>query len=228
MADSAELTPRAAGRDREPIRVLVADDNPVVRSGLASLLGAAGITVVGEAADGERAVALTERLRPDLVLLDVRMPLLDGIGAAAPLARISRVLMLTYSDDPEIVREAVANGAAGYLVHGTYDQDGLVTAVHDVVGGGNPLSPAASAALVDAVRVAYAGDPIERFGLSAREIAIVDLVARGLSNREIAGRLFLAEKTVKNHLNRVYPKIGVSSRSGAIALWLRLRPPQDD
>ena len=221
------MTDMAGAIDPGPVRVLVADDNPVVRSGLASLLSAAGIAVVGEAPDGEQAVALAERLRPDLVLLDVRMPLLDGIGAAAPLARICRVLMLTYSEDPELVREAIANGAAGYLVHGTYNQDELVAAVHEAAGGGNPLSPSAGAALIDAVRVAYTGDPIERFGLSAREIAILDLVVRGLSNREIAGRLYLAEKTFKNHLNRVYPKIGVSSRSGAIALWLRLRPPRD-
>jgi DNA-binding NarL/FixJ family response regulator len=201
-------------------RVLIADDNPVVRSGLVSLLEAGGIPVVGEAADGERAIALAEALRPDLVLLDVRMPLLDGVAAAERLAVLTRVLMLTYTDVPNVIRTAIGNGAAGYLVHGTFTSAELIDAVRSVAAGGSPLSPAASAALVGAVREARTEARGTRFGLSAREVEIMDLVAQGHANKAIARKLFLAEKTVKNHLNRIYPKLDVSSRGAAIAVWL--------
>ncbi|WP_131741436.1 response regulator [Actinomadura roseirufa] len=247
-------------------RVLVADDNVVVRSGLVSLLEANGIEVVAEAGDGGRAVELAERLRPDVVLLDVRMPLMDGVTAAAALSASTRVLMLTYTDDPDVIRAALARGASGYLVHGAFTADELVTAVRQTMLGAHPLSPAAVAALVTAVRGDAGGragdgrsadrhahpradlthDPHEdlrtdprderrrhepparpvapvrrdRFGLSARESEVMRLIVQGVSNGEIAGRLFLAEKTVKNHVNRIYAKLGVTSRAAAIARWL--------
>lgn len=214
-------------------RVLVADDNVVVRSGLVSLLEAHGIEVAGEAGDGRRAVELTARLRPDLVLLDVRMPLMDGVAAVAEISPLAPVLMLTYTDDPGTVRAALGKGATGYLVHGAFTADELIAAVHDAVGGAHPLSPAAVSALVGAVReasgAAETAAPAEPrtppdaphggFGLSAREAEVMRLIVQGASNGEIAARLFLAEKTVKNHVNRIYGKLGVSSRATAIALW---------
>jgi DNA-binding NarL/FixJ family response regulator len=213
---------------------MVVDDNLVVRSGLVSLLEASGIQIVGEAGDGRTAVEMAERLRPDLVLLDVQMPLLDGVAAAELLSRTTRVIMLTYTDDPKVVRTAIGNGAAGYLVHGSFTADELTNAVHDAVGGAHPLSEVAVSALVGAVREnagqetsaepAPAKSPgmpeTGRFGLSAREAEVMELIVRGCSNSEIAGRLFLAEKTVKNHVNRIYAKLGVTSRGAAIAQWL--------
>jgi DNA-binding NarL/FixJ family response regulator len=232
---------------------MVVDDNLVVRSGLVSLLEAAGIGVVAEASDGRQALELAEQVRPDLVLLDVRMPRLDGVAAAELLSRISRVVMLTYTDDPEIIRSALANGAAGYLVHGSFTAEQLTAAVHDALAGANPLSPAAVSALVGVVRQEARQDrrqptrpdagqvtagpgrpagpapgqvppgplaPAGRFGLSAREAEVMRLIVQGRSNGMIAEELYLAEKTVKNHVNRIYAKLGVASRAAAIAQWI--------
>jgi DNA-binding NarL/FixJ family response regulator len=246
-------------------RVVVVDDNVVVRSGLVSLVEASGVEVVGEAGDGRTAIELVDRLRPDLVLLDVQMPLMDGVAAAEVLSAKTRVIMLTYTDDPKVVRAAIGNGAVGYLVHGSFTPEELTAAVHGVVDGSNPLSPAAVSALVGAVRgdsqsardsrddsdpqdardsrsapKARGGDapPAVRetppgrdrhvlatrkdgdFGLSAREADVMGLIARGRSNGQIAQQLFLAEKTVKNHVNRIYAKLGVTSRAAAIAQWI--------
>ncbi|MEV4007139.1 response regulator [Actinomadura sp. NPDC049753] len=243
-------------------RVVVVDDNVVVRSGLVSLLEASGIEVVGEAGDGRTAIEIVERVRPDLVLLDVQMPLVDGVTAAQTLSRLTRVIMLTYTEDPRIVRQAIGNGASGYLVHGQFSAQKLADAVHGALRGANPLSEAAVSALVGALREVPAhpeppdadaepgGEPgddspegarapgpatsgppagalsddgerrVARFGLSARELDVMRLIVQGRTNVEIAGHLFLAEKTVKNHVNRIYAKLGVTSRAAAIAQWM--------
>lgn len=218
------------GESSPPVRVMIVDDNPVVRSGLTSILEASGVgEVVGEAGDGRAAVTEAERTRPDLVLLDVRMPGVDGVEAAGLLSDKALVLMLTYTDDAEVVRAAIRNGACGYLVHGTFDPDDLGRAIRDAVAGSNPLSSSAAGALLDAVR--QAPDPATAtaspdsasarvaMGLSAREAEIIELIAEGRSNAEIATKLFLSEKTVKNHLNRIYAKLAVDSRAAAIARW---------
>ncbi|GAA1561729.1 response regulator transcription factor [Actinomadura kijaniata] len=208
------------------VKVVVADDNPVVRSGLVSLLEATGVArVLAEAADGRRAIELTELHRPDLVLLDVRMPLLDGVTAVQTLSKITKVLMLTYTDDPEVIRAAVRGGASGYLVHGTFGVDELAAAVRDAAAGtGNPLSQVAITALMDAVKEPAKPGPRngdrDKYGLSAREVEVMDLIAQGRANREIAGALFLTEKTVKNHVNRIFAKLAVENRAAAIARWL--------
>lgn len=212
-----------------PIRVMVVDDNPVVRSGLISLLEASNVAeVVAEAGDGQQAATEAERTRPDLVLLDVRMPLVDGVEAAGLLSRRTRVLMLTYTDDPEVVRAAIRNGACGYLVHGTFSPDELGKAVQDAVAGSHPLSPSAAGAVFEAVRQGPAEVPDAppdpgvvgvTMGLSAREVEVLQLISEGNSNGEIAQTLFLSEKTVKNHVNRVYAKLAVESRGAAIARW---------
>jgi DNA-binding NarL/FixJ family response regulator len=209
------------------IRVVVADDNPVVRSGLVSLLEAGGeVEVIGEAGDGRQAIELTERLRPALVLLDVRMPLLDGVTALRTLSGLARVLMLTYTDDPEVIRSAVRGGASGYLVHGTFTADELALAVRDAAAGtGNPLSSVAVSALMAAVKEPREASTVRsadhgRYGLSAREAEVMDHITRGLTNRAIAAELFLTEKTVKNHVNRIFAKLAVENRAAAIARWL--------
>jgi DNA-binding NarL/FixJ family response regulator len=208
------------------IRVLVVDDNDVIRSGLRALLTTvAGVEVVGEAATGREAIARTEDLGPDVVLLDVRMPVMDGVSAAAVISQHARVLMLTYTDEPEAVAGALRNGASGYLVHGRFGTDELARSIRDVAAERPAISPAVVPALLEALRN-DAPEP-RALGLRAgdhpltpREAEVMDAIAAGRSNAQIAGELHLAEKTVKNTINRIYAKLGASTRSEAIARWV--------
>lgn len=213
------------------IRVLLADDNSVLRMGMASLLAADDrIDLVAEAADGQEAVVLADRHRPDVVILDVRMPVLDGVSAAARMPEGTRVLMLTYSDEPEVITAAMASGAHGYLVHGAHSPDEILNAVVASARGLAVFGPAASAVLFDPARMRSRGsgtsdgdraERAARHGLTPREVEILDLVAEGRTNREIATAFFLAEKTVKNHINRIFAKLRVASRAEAVSVWLR-------
>ncbi|MEU9704636.1 response regulator transcription factor [Streptomyces sp. NPDC047981] len=228
------------------LRVLVADDNPVVRAGLRALLDAAtpDIRVVAEARDGRTAMDETRRTRPDVVLLDVRMPVVDGLTALPHLVRVAPVLMLTHTVATEIVQEALRLGAGGYLVHGEFTAEELVTAVRDVRAGRARFTPTAANALVGVVRgaTAHVGvrpivstprtfpltpsqlqPTVARFGLSVREGEVMELIASGLNNRQIADTCFISEKTVKNHINRIFAKLHATSRSEAIAAWLGTR-----
>jgi DNA-binding NarL/FixJ family response regulator len=207
------------------IRVLLVDDNAIVRRGIASLLAESPeIEVVGEAADGREAIARAAEVKPDVVCLDVRMPVMDGVAAAGPLSEKSKVLMLSYSDEQHLVTGAIRNGAAGYLVHGRFEPEELERRILAVARGEMVLSPAVTPAVFDALRRAPGADNDSRQeglgALTAREREILNLLARGRSNRDIAEELFITNKTVKNHLSRIYEKIGVHSRAEAIALWL--------
>ncbi|MGX1880958.1 response regulator [Streptomyces sp. NPDC055287] len=289
------------------LRVVVADDNPVVRAGLTVLLGGRDdVQVVAEAADGRQALAAAQHYRPDVVLLDVRMPGVDGISALPYLVQVAPVMMLTYSRESEIVREALRLGAGGYLVHGEFTAEQLVGAVRDIKdgrahfsasaqdallahmrGGGAPTGPGPElpeglgtvyatgrpytgasripghAATHDATahasreanggpgvsdsgrlgensshlqsgmaqystdrqqsqegRQAQRARNVQDFGLSTREVEVMDLIASGMSNQQIAATCFISEKTVKNHINRIFAKLHSASRSEAIALWL--------
>ncbi|UZN02156.1 response regulator [Cellulomonas sp. S1-8] len=206
-----------------PVTVVVVDDNAVIRMGLRSLLDVQdGVRVIGEAADGEEAVRVVRELVPDVVLLDVRMPRRDGVQVAAEVRAWSKVLMLTYSDVPEVVRAAVDAGASGYLVHGQFDGAELVRTVLGVASGSFVLSPVAATAM----RAAWAAPqtvaaPVRPdAGLSAREQEVMGLIAQGRTNGEIARECFLSEKTVKNHVNHIFAKLGVRSRAEAVSLWL--------
>ncbi|MEU1198431.1 response regulator transcription factor [Streptomyces sp. NPDC005813] len=225
-----------------PLRVLVADDNPVVRAGLTALLGGhPDIEVVAAAADGDEALESAARLHPDVVLLDVRMPGTDGLTALPRLSRLAPVMMLTYSREPEVVAEALRRGASGYLVHGEFTAAELITAVRDVRAGRptGSVSPSVphepneiSSHLQSVVaqsskaRLAHAAGLHRRapdqtdFGLSSREVEVMDLIASGMNNQQIAAACFISEKTVKNHINRIFAKLHASSRSEAIAQWL--------
>ncbi|MEU9286839.1 response regulator transcription factor [Streptomyces sp. NPDC048275] len=225
-----------------PLRVLVADDNPVVRAGLTALLGGhPDLEVVAEAANGEEALRSADRLTPDVVLLDVRMPGTDGLTALPDLARIAPVMMLTYSREPEVVAEALRRGAVGYLVHGEFTAAELITAVREVryakptvpVSLGVSYEPNESSShLQPSVAQSSKAHPgfaarLHRrvpnrldFGLSSREVEVMDLIATGMSNRQIAATCFISEKTVKNHINRIFAKLHSTSRSEAIAHWL--------
>jgi DNA-binding NarL/FixJ family response regulator len=206
------------------VRVLVADDQAVIRDGLALLLSTApDLDVVGVAADGVEAVELALRVRPDVVLLDLRMPNLDGAGATAALAAQApgvRVLILTTYADDEAVLPALRAGAAGYLTKDTTGE-ALFAAIRDVAAGRTVLDAAVQARLVALLREPVAS-PISTADespgdLTPREIDVVRLVAEGLSNRQIARRLFVGEATVKTHLNHVLSKLDVEGRPGLVA-----------
>ncbi|MET9389833.1 response regulator transcription factor [Streptomyces sp. NPDC006624] len=287
-------------RQTAGLRVVVADDNPVVRAGLTALLsGRADITVVAEAADGRQACEAALQHQPDVVLLDVRMPGVDGISALPYLVRIAPVVMLTYSRESEIVQEALRRGAGGYLVHGEFTADQLVQAVRDIKEGRAHFTPTAAGALLTQLRqtrepaarplpeglgqssgaTAYdlsepthpyikaqrpplpanlplgqvppsptspenlsqmqptvgqsssgwtGGRPAApdraRFQLSTREAEIMDLIASGMNNQQIAATCFISEKTVKNHINRIFAKLHSTSRSEAAAKWIGTAP----
>ncbi|MFG2623985.1 response regulator [Streptomyces sp. NPDC048473] len=286
------------------LRVVVADDNPVVRAGLGVLLsGRDDIEVVAEAADGRQAYEMAVQHRPDVVLLDVRMPGVDGISALPHLVQVAPVMMLTYSRESEIVHEALRLGAGGYLVHGEFTADQLVQAVRDTKNGrahftataanallahmrqgpgpqGRPLPEGLGAALTTGVPHpgpgydGYAPSPVQQYGapahapkpepappaarpaqppqglsqlqpvvaqssltgrpgvalnrqqygLSSREVEVMELIASGMSNQQIAATCFISEKTVKNHINRIFTKLHSASRSEAIARWLGTAP----
>jgi len=210
------------------IRVLLVDDNAIVRRGVASLLQeSADIEVVGEAADGRQAVEATERLRPDVVCLDVRMPVMDGVAAAGPISERAKVLMLSYSEEEHLVVGAIRNGAAGYLVHGRFEPEELEGRIKAIHRGEMVLSPAVTPSVFDTLRRAPGPAPEDDLNglgsLTAREREVLNLLARGSSNRDIAEELVITNKTVKNHLSRIYEKIGVHSRAEAIAVWLGVR-----
>ncbi|MGW1974921.1 response regulator [Streptomyces sp. NPDC001889] len=277
------------------VRVVVADDNPVVRAGLTALLqGRAGLDVVAEAADGREACEVVARHRPDVVLLDVRMPGTDGLAALPSLVRLAPVLMMTYSRESEVVHEALRLGAGGYLVHGEFTAEQLVAAVRDIEAGGAPLSRSAEGALLAGVRGEPQGASVRRgegsrtgfsalvktsanahtvpgtaakdhymtrtspglrpdsplrecaqrssltqanvghssvgtraadglrgviTELSRREVEVMELIASGLTNQQIAAFCFISPKTVKNHINRIFAKLNAGSRGEAIAVW---------
>lgn len=201
------------------LTVGIADDNAVVRLGIRSLLSTADdLQVVGEAADGAAAVAMVKARRPDVMLLDVRMPKQDGVTVARQIAEDTAVVMLTYSESPEIISAAVKAGARGYLVHGHFEEDELLHAVRMAARGLGTFSAQAVAAISDPrpSRETLAS----RYGLSEREADVMQLIAQGAANTEIAGSLFISEKTVKNHINRIFAKLQVTSRGHAVAVWL--------
>ncbi|MGW6330982.1 response regulator [Nocardia rhamnosiphila] len=202
------------------VRVLIADDHPVVRAGMAAVLGTgAGIEVVGEAGSGEEALVRTATLRPDLVLLDLRMGGIDGAETTRRIRQQDdppRIVILTTYDDAADILRCIEAGAVGYLLKGSSRTD-IIAAVHAAVRGETVLTPSLAPKLSEAR--AAAGEP----QLSARERDVLELVARGHSNPEIAARLYIAEATVKTHLLRVFKKLDVSDRTAAVTTALARR-----
>ncbi|MFK4099751.1 response regulator [Streptomyces sp. NPDC019531] len=210
------------------IRVLVVDDQFLIRAGLTGLLDAApGFEVVGQAGDGEEAVRLAARTRPDVILMDIRMPGMSGIeaierilaGAGGPLPR---VLVLTTFDLDEYVYGALRAGASGFLLKNS-GPERLLAAVTAVQGGDALFAPSVTRRLVEAfvrqVRSAPAATPPSALGmLTSRETEVLKLIAHGLSNLEIADRLSISEATVKTHLNRTMTKLNLGSRTQAVVL----------
>ncbi|WP_424210672.1 response regulator [Streptomyces sp. BI20] len=209
------------------IRVIIVDDQAMVRAGFAALLSAqADIDVVGEAPDGRAGVEVARSTHPDVVLMDVRMPELDGLAAAREIlspppgvVRVPKVLMLTTFDVDDYVYEALRAGASGFLLKDAPPAD-LIAAVRVVAGGEALLAPSVTRRLIaDFVgsRPAPRRDPKLRLnGLTPRETEVLELIARGLSNREIAEHLVVAEQTVKTHIGRVLAKLDLRDRAQAV------------
>jgi RNA polymerase sigma factor (sigma-70 family) len=214
------------------ITVMVVDDNPTVRATLRTLLESSpDLSVVAEAGNGLAAVQAVHRVRPAVTLLDQRMPVADGLSVIETLAAHTSVLVLTGSPEEELIGPMLRGGARGYLVYGQFQPPELVRAVREVAAGRGWLSPAAASVATGAIqaqaaqeRAARARAESERmarlsFGLSEREREVLELLCGGLSNLAIARRLALSEKTVKNHLNRIFAKLDVTSRTEAVVRW---------
>lgn len=201
------------------IRVLVADDHAAVRAGIVLILdGHDDIEVVGQAANGEQAVAMASELRPDVVLMDIRMPKLDGISATRALSGIADVLILTTFDIDEYVFGALRAGAAGFLLKNT-DADALVNAVRVVARGDGLIAPSVTRRLISAFGASVpARRPYEMGGLTPREREVLACIGRGLSNTEISVELDMAEATTKTHVSRLLNKLGLRSRVQAAIL----------
>jgi len=211
-----------------PIRVVIADDHPVVRTGLRGMLETqTDIEVVGEADNGKQAVSLASRLEPDVVLMDLQMPELDGVSATEKIcARLNdtQVLVLTTYDTDSDITRAIGAGAIGYLLKDAPRED-LFQAIRAASRGESVLAPSVAAKVMERMR-----SPGHKT-LSGREIEVLAKVADGKSNKEIAKSLFISEATVKTHLIHIFSKLGVDNRTAAVTMALergvlRLRPPE--
>ena len=206
----------------DAIRVLLVDDHAVVREGLRTFLELQeGVEVVGEAEDGQGALREAERLRPDVILMDLVMPKLDGVGAMRELRRLlprSRVIVLTSFVDDERLLPAIQAGASGYLLKDVQPRE-LARAVRAAHAGEALLDPLVAARLVEAIARPPGEEPPER--LTPREREVLELIGRGLSNKRIAFELGVSEKTVKTHVGHVLAKLGVTDRTQAALYAVR-------
>jgi DNA-binding NarL/FixJ family response regulator len=213
------------GHDAAPPRVVIADDQTLVRSGFRMILGAAGIPVVAEAADGGQAVAAVLKHRPDVALMDIRMPEMDGLQAtrrilAARAGSDCRIIILTTFDLDQYVYAAITAGASGFLLKDVSPEQ-LVAAVRLVRSGDALLAPSITRRLVERFAPASAGSPAgsrELSHLTPRELEVLRWLARGLSNAELAAELTLSEATVKTHVARILAKLGLRDRVQAVVL----------
>jgi DNA-binding NarL/FixJ family response regulator len=203
------------------IRVVIADDQPLVRTGLRMILAAEpDIEVVAEATDGREAIAAAERERPDVVLMDVRMPEVDGIEATRAVTALDqppRVLVLTTFDLDEVVYDALRAGASGFLLKDA-PEERLTTAIRVVADGGSLFAPSVTRRLIEEFARRPTAPTADLSGLTERENEVLRLVARGLSNAEIGATLFVTENTVKTHVARLLMKLGVRDRVQAVVL----------
>lgn len=219
----------------QPVRLLITDDQRLLREGIASLLSLQpGIEIVGSAANGQEALAKTQKLKPDVILMDVRMPVMDGVEATALIKRqfpACKVLMLTTFDDEEYVIEALKAGASGYLLK-TIPEDDLAQAIISVHKGIYQLDPVVAQKVVASLGAGPKGatparpqptnptgpnpPALANAGLTERELEVLKLTSQGLSNSEIARKLLISDGTVKNHISSILSRLGVRDRIQAI------------
>jgi DNA-binding NarL/FixJ family response regulator len=212
--------PGESGAGVEPVRVVIADDHPVFRSGLRAMLDVEdGLEVVGEANTGAEVVTLVRAVQPDLVLMDLNMPELDGVGATRQILHESphvRILVLTMFDDDDSVFAAMRAGAHGYLLKGANHAE-VRHAVHVVATGGAMFGPAIAQRVIEFFsRPRPAGVAVAFPQLTDREHEILDLLAQGQPNGAIATRLHISQKTVRNHVSNIFTKLAVADRAQAI------------
>jgi two-component system NarL family response regulator len=212
---------------REPIRVAVVDDQELFRRGLVMLVGAEpDIEVVGEASDGDDAAALAEDKAPDVILMDVRMPKMSGTEACVTIKQVApsaKIIMLTMSDDEVDLYDAIKNGASGYLLKDA-SIDEVSQAIRLVADGQSLISPSMAAKLLEEFKtISRTGGKPEEMAprLTDRELEVLNLVARGLNNREIARDLYISENTVKNHVRNILEKLQLHSRMEAVMYAVR-------
>lgn len=223
------MSPAALTASGGPVRVVVVDDQTLVRHGIRSLLGLAPqVEVVGEAGDGVEALDVIDRVRPDVVLLDLRMPVLDGLGVLRELAKAGRlvpVLVLTTFADDDAVLDSMRAGARGYLLKDV-TLEHLVEAITVLAAGGSLVQPAVTDALTRRFAAGVAAVPLEvdapPEALTPREVEILRLLAGGYSNKEIAAAIHLSTGTVKNHVSAILLKLGVRDRTRAVLRALEL------
>ncbi|HZF56835.1 MAG TPA: response regulator transcription factor [Rubrobacter sp.] len=200
------------------IRLLVADDHPMLREGLVAVLGTQpDFEVVGEAADGDEVVRLAESLGPDVILLDLEMPGTDGVAALERLREAgstARTVVFTAYDTDERILDSLRAGARGYLLKGASRQE-IFGAIRTVHAGGSLMQPAVTDRLLE--RIDRGGGP-DTGNLTPRELEVLALLARGLKNAEIAGRLFISERTVKFHVGSILAKLGADNRTEAVTI----------
>jgi len=205
-----------------PIQVLLVDDEDIVRYGLKSICQAeSALQVVGEAANGQAAIDQALSLRPDVILMDINMPVMDGVSATAAILQAlpnARVLILTAFEDDEHLVEAMQKGASGYVLKNTPPED-FVCIIQATHKGYLQIGPSLSRRLCQQLKpLSVVKQPTSRKGITPREQEVLGLVAKGASNREIAGMLHIAEKTVKNHVSSLLSRVGVRDRT-QLALW---------
>jgi len=208
------------------IRVLLVDDHTLIRDGLKKILNLEmGICVVGEAANGWEAVVLAESFLPDVILMDINMPAMNGIEAARRIKRLqpeTAIIALTIHDDVEYVSELIKAGVSGYLLKDVSGDD-LVECINRVSAGENVFHPAITQQMAGEFRRMAAGEGVARPRLTLREQEVLEQVARGANNREIARHLFISEKTVKNHLSSIFRKFCVDDRTQAVLYAVKNR-----
>jgi DNA-binding NarL/FixJ family response regulator len=216
--DTRDATPSPG--PRRPVRLLLADDHRMLRDGLRRSMVENGFDVVGEAANGEEAVRLARELRPDVVLMDVTMPVLDGIEATRLIRsslRGTEVVVLTMHGDADVMTRALQAGAVGYLVKDCSTEE-VASAVHQAAGEGG-FSPELAASMLNE---AQRDDGPDQLILSARELEVLQLVADGFSLPEVAATLYISAKTVKNHLASIYQKLDARDRTQAVMRAVRI------
>jgi two-component system NarL family response regulator len=204
-------------------KVLLVDDHDLFRAGLRTLLEEQGVLVVGEAPDGSQALARVRELGPDVVLMDINMPVMNGVEATREIARatpLTRIVVLTISDSDGDVIDAILAGAVGYLLKDS-SIDELLRGIDAAVAGDSLMSPAVAAKLVQRIRATSADRGVPRAELSERELDVLRLIANGKDNAAIAGALHISPKTVKNHISNILMKLGIENRIQAAVYAVR-------